>query len=134
MSLSEKEKFNLIKPLPEGWPKDKRGIPFLHKERDLVLADWNNLEFASFSNLKSTKKKESKILLSFQYDKTIKCIYNNIFSFALKAADFKAIATPDYSAYINMEPCQIEENVQHSLWVGAWLQYLGITIIPTITW
>lgn len=134
MSLSEKEKFNLIKPLPQGWPKDGRGIPFLHKEHGLILADWNSFEFASFSNMKSAKNKESKVLLSFQYDKTIMSIYNNIFSLALKATCFKAVATPDYSAYLNMEPCQIEENVRHGLWVGAWLQYLGIAIIPTITW
>ena len=33
-----------------------------------------------------------------------------------------------------MEPCNVEENVRHGLWVGAWLQYLGIRIVPTITW
>ena len=33
-----------------------------------------------------------------------------------------------------MELWKIEENVIHGLWCGAWLQYLGLRIIPTITW
>lgn len=134
MGLSEKEKFNLIKPLPEGWPKDDKGTPYLKKDVSLDTVDWNKVKFVSYSNIKSTANKENKILLNFQYDKTIKCIYNDIFSFARKAYDFLAVATPDYSAYTNMEPCTIEENVRHNLWVGAWLQYLGIKIIPTVTW
>lgn len=131
--LSEKDKFNLIKPLPEGWPKDETGTPFLQLE-DYSNVNWNDIGYASTSNLKSTKNKEKKVLLNFQYDKSINRIYNDIFNFALKAFDFFAVATPDYSAYTNMEPCKVEENVRHGLWVGAWLQYLGIRIVPTITW
>lgn len=109
MGLSEKEKFNLIKPLPDGWPKDERGTPYLKKESLLETIDWNQVKYASFSNIKSTKNKETKVLLNFQFDKTIIRIYNDIFSFARKAYDFLAVTTPDYSAYTNMEPCQIEE-------------------------
>lgn len=134
MALTEKQKFNLIKPLPDGWPKDDRGIPFLKRDHSLYFADWNEIKYASFSNAKSTKNKDRKVLLHFQYDKTINTIYNDIFSYALKIYDFFAVTTPDYSAYTNMEPCQIEENVRHNLWVGAWLQYLGIKVIPTVTW
>lgn len=133
MGLTEKEKFNLIKPLPEGWPKDERGTAFLKKD-DYSDTNWNEIKYASLSNLKSTKNKEVKILLTFQYDKTINRIYNDVFKFARRAYDFYACTTPDFSAYTNMEPCVIEENVRHSLWVGAWLQYLGIKIVPTVTW
>lgn len=133
MGLSDKEKFNLIKPLPENWPKDKKGIPYLRREVSLETIDRNKVSFAMFSNIKSTNNKENKILLNFQYDKVITTIYNDIFNFARKAFDFLSVATPDYSAYTNMEPCKIEENVIHSLWVGAWLQHLGVKIIPTIT-
>ncbi len=134
MGLNEKEKFNLIKPLPEGWPKDNRGIPYLKKDVSLAKIDWNETKFASYSNVKSTSNKKNKVLLNFQYDKTINRIYNDIFSYARKVFDFLAVTTPDYSAYTNMEPWVIEENVRHSLWVGAWLQYLGIKVIPTVTW
>ena len=37
MSLSEKEKFNLIKPLPDGWPKDEKGTPYLKMNHCLKL-------------------------------------------------------------------------------------------------
>ncbi len=134
MGLNEKEKFNLIKPLPEGWLKDKRGIPYLKSNIYLKTINWNEVKFASRSNVKSTRNKEKKILLNFQYDKTINCIYNDIFSYAKRVFNFLAVATPDYSAYRNMEPCLVEENVRRSLWVGAWLQYLGIRVIPTVTW
>jgi len=131
--LTEKEKFNLIKPLPPGWKKDEKGIPFLNKDT-FENIDWNNIEFTSTSNIKSSKNKSAKVVLNFQYDKTILRIYNDIFSYAQKVVPFLAVTTPDFSAYTNMEPCHVEENVRHSLWVGAWLQYLGIKIIPTVTW
>ena len=134
MGLSEKEKFNLIRPLPEGWPKDNDGTPYLRKDVSLKNINWNEVQYASFSNIKSTRNKEHKILLNFQYDKTINRIYNDIFSYARKAFDFLAVTTPDYSAYRNMEPWVIEENIRHSLWVGAWLQFLGLKVIPTVTW
>ena len=134
MGLSEKEKFNLIKPLPEGWPKDDKGTPYLKRDVLLETINWNETKFASYSNVKSTSNKENKILLNFQYDKTINRIYNDIFSYARKVFDFLAVTTPDYSAYTNMEPWVVEENVRHNLWVGAWLQYLGIKVIPTVTW
>ena len=134
MGLSEKEKFNLIKPLPEGWPKDDKGTPYLKRDVLLKTINWNETKFASYSNVKSTSNKENKILLNFQYDKTINRIYNDIFSYARKVFDFLAVTTPDYSAYTNMEPWVVEENVRHNLWVGAWLQYLGIKVIPTVTW
>lgn len=133
MSLSDREKFNLIRPLPDGWPKDKKGIPFLIKN-NFEDVDWNEAKFASTSNIKSTRGKEKKILLTFQYDKTLNPIYNNIFDYARKTFDFLAVTTPDFSAYRNMELWKIEENVIHGLWCGAWLQYLGLRIIPTITW
>lgn len=131
-SLKEIEKFNLIKPLPQNWPKNFEGIPFLRKD-SLDDINWNNVKFASTANIKSTKNKENKILLNFQYDKTLVPIYNNIFKYALKAQDFLAVTTPDFSAYMNMEPWKIKENIIHSLWCGAWLQYLDVRVIPTIT-
>lgn len=104
MGLSEKEKFNLIKPLPEGWPKDDKGTPYLKRDVLLETINWNEIKFASYSNVKSTSNKENKILLNFQYDKTINRIYNDIFSYARKVFDFLAVTTPDYSTYTNMEP------------------------------
>ena len=41
MGLSEKEKFNLIKPLPEGWPKDDKGTPYLKRDVLLETSNWN---------------------------------------------------------------------------------------------
>lgn len=134
MNLNDKEKFNLIKPLPDKWPKDEKGIPFLKRDIYLEQIDWNNVKYTSHSNIKSVKDKENTIILNYQYDKTINCIYNDIFNYASKVYDFLAVTTPDYSAYINMEPWKIEENVSHNLWVGAWLQHLNLLVIPTITW
>ena len=131
--LTDFEKFNLIKPLPNNWPKDEKGIPFLKKD-NFDDVNWNEVKFASKSNIKSTKNKSYKVLLDFQFDKTLNPIYNNIFDYALKAHDFLAATTPDFSAYRNMEPWKIEENIIHGLWCGAWLQYLGIRVIPTVTW
>ena len=131
--LTDFEKFNLIKPLPDNWQKDENGIPYLKKD-NFDDVDWNKVKYASTSNIKSTKNKCIKVLLNFQFDKTLNPIFNNIFNYALKARDFLAVTTPDYSAYINMEPWKIQENIIHGLWCGAWLQYLDFRVIPTVTW
>lgn len=131
--LTDFEKFNLIKPLPDNWPRNEKGIPFIRRD-NFDDVDWNEIKFASKSNIKSTKNKRKKVLLNFQFDKTLNPIYNNIFDYALKAHDFLAVTTPDFSAYRNMEPWKIEESIIHSLWCGAWLQYLGLRVIPTVTW
>ena len=131
--LTEIEKFRLIKPLPDGWAKDKRGIPFLKKE-SFDDVDWNIIKYASTSNIKSTKDKDKKVLLNFMYDKKLEPIYKDIIGYSRKTQDFFAITTPDFSAYRNMEPWKIEENVIHGLWCGAWMQYLGQKVIPTVTW
>lgn len=133
MTITEKEKFNLIKPLPPNWLKDEKGVPYL-KEQYFENVDWNSIKFSTKSNIKATKNKENMVLLNFQYDKTLKSIYNDIFGFCRKVFGFFAVTTPDFSAYRNMEPCQVEENVRHSLWCGAWYQYLGVKTIFTITW
>lgn len=133
MPLSPIQEFNLIRPLPPEWPKDEKGIPYL-KRADFNETMWNDVSFSSFSNLASIKGKDKTVLLHFQYDYTLVRIYNNVFSYARKVDGFYAVTTPDYSAYTNMEPYIVAENVSRGLWVGAWLQYLGINVIPTVTW
>lgn len=133
MPISQKQKFNLIRPLPPDWPKDERGVPHL-KKADFSSVKWNKIGFASFANLAAVKKKETTILLHFQYDYTMTRIYDDVFAYARKFDGFLAVTTPDYSAYTNMEPYVVEENVSHGLWVGAWFQYLGVNVIPTVTW
>lgn len=56
MKLSDFEKFNLIKPLPEGFPKNDKGIPFLEKDIFLENIDWDRVNFSSYSNINSIKK------------------------------------------------------------------------------
>lgn len=131
--LTEYEKFLLLRPLPAGWPKDDFGTPFIQKNNFSEVC-WDSIGFSSFANLKSTKDQNKKILLHFQYDKTLYRIWNNPLKYINKFKRFFAVTTPDFSAYRNMDHWVVEENVRHSLWLGAWYQYFGLNVIPTVTW
>ena len=131
--LTEYEKFLLLRPLPSDWPKDEKGIPFL-KKNNFEDVNWDGIKFTSLSNIGSTKDKGKKIVLNYQFDKSLLKLWNNPIKYLIKLVPFFAVASPDFSAYSNMDLCQIEENVRHSLWLAAWYQYYGINVIPTITW
>ncbi len=131
--LTEYEKFLLLRSLPTDWPRDNDGTPFL-KRSSFDGTDWNSIEYASLSNISNTKNKNNKILLNFQYDKTLHKLWNNPLKFISKFNDFFAITTPDFSAYQNMDLWVIEENIRHGLWLGAWYQFFGLKVIPSVTW
>jgi len=127
------EKFKLIRPLPQGFEKDQRGFPTLKKD-DNNDVDWNTIKFTSFSNLAQTKEASQTIALMFQYDEVLDRIWNDPLKYANKFREFLAVATPDFSAYTNMEPIQIEHNIYKNRWLGCLYQSLGIRVVPTITW
>lgn len=131
--LTEYEKFLLLRKLPTGWPKDEKGIPYL-KLNYFADTDWNNIQYTSLPNLNSTKNKENKIVLNFQYDKSMIKLWAHPIKYLMKFSSFYGVTTPDFSAYRNMEPWIVEENICHSLWLGAWYQFYGLNVIPTINW
>ncbi|MDD4065816.1 MAG: hypothetical protein WC196_05040 [Bacilli bacterium] len=65
--LSDYQKFKVIRPLPDGWPKDEEGIPFIKRD-DFNDIDWNKVKFVGLSNLTAIKDKRNYLLLMFNSD------------------------------------------------------------------
>ena len=130
---TEYEKFKLIRPLPRGFKKDERGFPSLKRD-DFSDIDWNAIRFTSFSNISQVDDYSQTIVLMFHYDEVLNRIWNDPVKYVDKFGKFMAVATPDFSAYTNMEPIQIEHNIYKNRWLGCLYQSLGVRVIPTITW
>lgn len=130
--MNNYEKFKVVRPIPPDYQKDTYGIPIIKKQD--FSCDWNDIKYASLSNLKSTKERERTILSNFQYDSTLMRLWNNPENYISKFKEFYAILSPDFSVYTNMEHAQIIHNVFMNRWLGCFWQYLGVNIIPTISW
>lgn len=131
--LTDYEKFLLVRPLPNDWPRELSGMPII-KKQDFDVNEIDKVKFDSFSNLKSIKQKDKSILLFFQYDKSMSGVWNNPMKYVSKFSGLYAITTPDYSLYTNMDRQKISENVYHNRWLGAFYQSHGFKVIPTVSW
>jgi len=131
--LTDYEKFKVIRPLPETFEKDSRGFPVL-KAEDYSDIDWEKVKFASFSNLAKVDEGEKTVLLMFHYDMMLNRLWNDPLKYIKQFRQFCLVATPDFSAYTNMDLIEIEHNIYKNRWLGCTYQSMGIRIIPTITW
>lgn len=131
--LADYQKYKSIRPLPEGWPKDDKGIPFLKRD-DFCDIDWNQVKFTTLCNRNTVKEKKNSIPLLFHYDYLLERLWNDPLKYVVEFSEFLAVLSPDFSAYRNMEPWVIEMNVAKGLWIAALFQSFGIKVIPTITW
>ena len=61
-------------------------------------------------------------------------LWDDPFRYLPKLLEFKAICTPDYSVYPNMNINDIRFNVYRNRWIGCMLQGKGYKVIPTIQW
>lgn len=131
--LTDYEKYKVIRPLPDTFQKDSRGFPVL-KVEDYSDIDWEKVKFTSFSNLAKVNKGEKTVLLMFHYDMMLNRLWNDPLKYIKQFSQYCLVATPDFSAYTNMDPIEIEHNIYKNRWLGCTYQSMGIRIIPTITW
>jgi hypothetical protein len=131
--LTDYQKFKLVRPLPDDWIKDERGVPFIKKD-NFDGVDWEHVKFTTLSNRNTIQDKRNAIPLLFHYDFLLDRIWNNPLKYVADFSEFLAVLSPDFSAYRNMEPWLIEMSIDKSLWLAATLQSCHIKVIPTITW
>lgn len=70
----------------------------------------------------------------FLYDYKFEDIWNNPDKYIEKLSQYKAVLTPDFSMYIEMNENMQRYNTFRNRWVGAYLADKGIRVIPTINW
>ncbi len=70
----------------------------------------------------------------FLYDYKFEDIWNNPDKYVEKLSQYKAVLTPDFSMYIEMNENMQRYNTFRNRWVGAYLADKGIRVIPTVSW
>lgn len=70
----------------------------------------------------------------FLYDYKFEDIWNNPDKYVEKLSQYKAVLTPDFSMYIEMNGNMQRYNTFRNRWVGAYLTDKGIRVIPTVSW
>lgn len=116
-------------PITSSW-----GMPIL---KGMTIDD-EDISFLAYSNTKENDhnvRNLHKTIHFFIDDKKFQSVYKSYnINQIKKLAQYKYVLTPDFSVRTDMPlPVQIN-NVFKSRWCGAFWQYYGIKVIPTISW
>lgn len=95
----------------------------------------NDLRLIGFDKVKNGKDNHyQRIVHFFLYDYKFESIWKNPEKFVESLKKYKAVLTPDFSMYIEMNPVMQLYNTFRNRWVGAYLSKNGIKVIPTVNW
>lgn len=131
-----KNYIKIMRPIPNNWPKDIEGIPFIKKSK-IDISDINNGKWLiSISNINSSAKNLSKkIVHCFKFDKELNRFYDNPYLVLERLTKCYAVATLDFSMHEGMQRAQIISATFKNRWFGVWLQMNGFEkIIITVGW
>lgn len=109
-------------------------IPTIPKfDSGLTVSD--DLRLIGFDKIKSGKDEHhNRIVHFFLYDYKFEDIWTKPDKYVDVLKKYKAVLTPDYSMYIEMNPVMQLYNTFRNRWVGAYLAENGIGVIPTVSW
>lgn len=126
----------LMRPMPENWPTDKYGIPFI-KKKEIDISNLNNgkwlinIENTSSNDINASKK----IVHSFKFDDVLERYYKQPYKFLERTCKYYAVCTFDFSMHKEMKEAQIIEATFKNRWIGVWFQNNGINnVIVTVGW
>lgn len=91
-------------------------------------------DFVPFSDAKTCKDRENKGVHFFVDDYRFNRLWSDIDRYVDMLSQFKYVMTPDFSIYTDFPKAVQIYNHYRKHWVGAYLQEVGINIIPTISW
>jgi hypothetical protein len=93
------------------------------------------LRLIGFDVAKSDKDTHfNRFVHFFLYDYKFEDIWNNPDKYIEKLSKYKAVLTPDFSMYVEMNENMQRYNTFRNRWVGAYLADKGIRVIPTVNW
>jgi len=109
-------------------------MPIL-KKASLEENETDDLRLIGFDVAKTEKDTHfNRFVHFFLYDYKFEDIWNNPDKYVEKLSQYKAVLTPDFSMYIEMNENMQRYNTFRNRWVGAYLADKGIRVIPTISW
>ena len=89
----------------------------------------------SATKLNDTPENCCKIAHGFLDDFRINVYYNDPDKHRDKLSQYRALISPDYSDWQEMNQWREIESISHSRWVGKhWQESWGMPVIPSITW
>lgn len=103
-------------------------IPHLTPEH--ITADG----FIGFNYAKTCKQPDNYGLHFFVDDYQFTRLWSNPDAYLALLSKFKCVCTPDFSTYTDFPKAVQIFNHYRKHWLGAYWQYNGITVIPTISW
>ena len=110
---------------------NKWGIPFIHKN-PLKRLDIQLLGFDEIGKLDHGN--EDKTIHFFKEDYKFINVYENPNKFIERLARFESLLTPDFSMYTDFPLAMQIYSTYMNRWCGAYWQYCGLTVIPTVSW
>ncbi len=94
----------------------------------------NDLLLIGFDKIKSDEKNFERIVHFFLYDYKFENIWNKPNIYVNKLRKYKAVLSPDFSMYLEMNKTIQLYNTFRNRWCGAFLASKGIKVIPTVNW
>lgn len=126
--------FLLNRPVVDGMKLDENKMPII---RAAKIKDYrtNTIKLTNFKNIKSVKNRNTTIIDMFNYDDVLEAIWRDPLKYISKFEGFLAVASPDFSTYLNMNELEINHNVFKSRYTGSLWQCFGLdNVIATISW
>lgn len=107
----------------------KYNIPPIHPE----TID-TRCEFIPFNFAKSEKHPDGKGIHFFVDDYQFARVWNSPDTYIPMLRKFYCVCSPDFSTYSDMPMAMQIYNHYRKHWLGAYMQLMGVTVIPTISW
>ena len=109
-------------------------IPII-KKSELTDDDFMNLLLLGFDRTKADDGHLSdRIVHFFLYDYKFESIWKTPDKYIERLKPYKAVLSPDFSMYTEMNPAMQLYNVFRNRWCGAYLVSKGLRVIPTVSW
>lgn len=109
-------------------------MPIIPKP-SLNLASENDFRVIGFDKIKNGNDYHYKRAVHFfLYDYKFEDIWKRPQKYVKILKKYKAVLSPDFSMYIEMNPIMQFYNTFRNRWVGAFLASKGIQVIPTVSW
>lgn len=117
---------NLQKAIFEGI--GKYDIP------QLEPTEFDNCELIGFNQVKQCKNRHNKAVHFFLDDYQFERVWNRPDTYIRMLKQFRCVFSPDFSIYCDYPKALQIYNHYRKHWIGAYMQYNGISVIPTIGW
>lgn len=114
--------------------KEEWAMPVIPKPQSDITIN-GDLRLIGFDRAKTGKDNHyNRAVHFFLYDYKFEDIWEKPQKYIETLKKYKAVLTPDFSMYIEMNPVMQLYNTFRNRWVGAYLASKGITVIPTVNW